>query len=88
MSEKVDYTDAGRNDPVMRCKDCAKLVHKDFIHKYGKCHICGNLRYSPAYVLSEDEMDGLKVGTLNLEIGEYVIDPEWLAMFEGVGDGV
>jgi len=88
MSEKIDYSEAGINDPVMRCNGCAALVHRAFLHKYGKCHSCGNLRYVPAYVIKEEEMEGLKNGTLNLEVGEYVIDPDWLVMFEGVGDGV
>lgn len=88
MSEKIDYSETGLNDPVMRCKDCASIVHKDYLHKHGQCHKCGNLRYSTVGVIQEEEMKGLKNATLNLEIGEYVIDPDFLAMFEEVGDGV
>jgi hypothetical protein len=88
MSEKVDYSESGINDPVMRCKDCGGLVHREFIHKHGRCHNCGNLRYSPVYIIKEHEMEGLKNGSLNFEIGEYVIDPDFLALFEGTGDGV
>lgn len=94
MSEEVkelDYSEPGVNCPLMSCKDCQALVHKDYIHKSGKCQKCGNLRFSQVRVIQEDDMQALKDGTYNLALGEYVIDPNWIALFgedkEEDGDG-
>jgi hypothetical protein len=62
-------------DPVLRCEGCKAIVHRKYIHTLGCCTECGNRRFSNVRLLKGEEMEQLKA--MN-------IDPEFLALFEGV----
>jgi phage FluMu protein Com len=80
------YEETGNNDPILRCHSCTKLVHRGFIHKYGKCNHCGSLKFRQVSLFTEEEADEIKKGNYKFDIGEYTIDPEFFAMFEEVGE--
>ncbi|MHC4362953.1 MAG: hypothetical protein ACYSTZ_09010 [Planctomycetota bacterium] len=58
-------------DPLLRCDNCAKLVHRAFIEQ--------NFLYS----VNGEELEALKDGSYDLGM-EYTIDPEFLAIFVAV----
>lgn len=62
-------------DPVIRCDSCHVLVHRKHVHTMGCCPECGNRRFRNVLTLKENEMEKLK---------EWKIDPEFIALFEGV----
>ena len=77
--EKPNYDKDGPfGDPIVRCTECQKIVYRDTIKVMGMCS-CGNRRVRNVLTLSEDEMADLK---------EKGIDPEFLALFEGVEGAV
>ena len=63
------------NDPVIRCCECQNLIMRTIIHKDGQCPNCGCKRIRNVLAMNDKEMDRLK------ELG---VDPEFLALFEGV----
>jgi hypothetical protein len=62
-------------DPIVRCDSCQAIVHRRHIHKMGCCTECGNRRFRNVLILKESEMKRLK---------KEGVDPEFLALFEGV----
>jgi len=64
-------------DPIVRCCDCSKIVYRTQVQKFGQCPKCGNRRVRNVSTLSEEEMAELK---------KKDVDPEFLALFEGVSD--
>lgn len=87
MDERIPprYRESGLNDPILRCKDCTKMVHRQFIHTHGCCNHCGNKRFTQVSLITESDMKALQDGTYNFEIGAYTLDPEFLQVFEEVG---
>jgi len=79
---KYDHSDL--RDPLVRCYACGKLVHQQFINKHAGCNHCGNKRFYFVYTITGEEMDALKTSTYPLDIGDYQIDPEYIAIFKGV----
>lgn len=73
----IDYEKGDFKDPVLRCDSCAKLVLLEKIHKFHFCNHCGNKRFKRVNMINEEEMIDLK---------EKKIDPDFLALFEGVDD--
>ena len=63
------------NDPVVRCDSCTKLIKTANVRKFGMCPHCSNTRVRNVRTFSEGELIQLK---------EWDIDPEWIALFEGV----
>ena len=70
-------------DPLLRCDNCAKLVHRAFIEQHAGCNNCGNKRFNFLYSVNGEELSALKEGTYDLGM-KYDIDPEYLAIFKAV----
>jgi hypothetical protein len=70
-------------DPLLRCDNCAKLVHRAFIEQHAGCNNCGNKRFNFLYSVNGEELEALKDGSYDLGM-EYTIDPEFLAIFVAV----
>jgi len=64
-------------DPVVRCDKCLKLVKTESLAKFGRCKHCGGRKVSAISIMSEEEMQNLK---------DWSIDPEYIALYEGVKD--
>jgi len=64
-------------DPIVRCCDCAKIIMREAIKKFGSCPSCGNRRVRNVLSMTPEEFEKLK---------EKNIDPDYLALFEGVED--
>jgi len=75
--DKYDKDNKVFHDPVVRCTDCAKIVLRETIWEHGMCLKCGNRRMRNVLTLSSEEMEALK---------RENIDPEFIALFEGVPD--
>ena len=71
-------------DPIVRCDNCAALVHREFIGKHAGCNHCGNKRFKNVQGLSGPEHIGLTDGTYDLGLKEYVIPADFLAIFQEV----
>ena len=69
--------DAPFEDPIIRCDSCQAIFLREKIHKFGCCPECGNRRVRNVLVMKPDEFRKVK---------EMGIDPEFLALFEEVGD--
>ena len=83
----VDYDGKEFNDPVLRCVQCDKIVHRAFLSTHGGCCHCGNKRVKNVQGLSPEEFYGLKHGTLKIGIEiPYQIDDGFLKLFEEVGE--
>jgi hypothetical protein len=67
--------DGSFNDPIVRCCDCQAIISRETIRDAGCCPQCGNRRVRNVLAMNEEEMDKLK---------ENNIDPEFIALFEGV----
>jgi len=85
----MDYsTDSKQfNDPILRCMDCNKLVHRLYISKHGGCNHCGNRRLKNVLAIKEDEMAGIGSGEIDFGIEQsewHPIDADFLTLFEGV----
>jgi len=71
------------NDPIVRCEQCSKLSHRKFISHNAGCVNCGNKRFKNVRGLHDDELQGLKNGTLQIGLNlPYTIDPEFFEQFE------
>ena len=62
-------------DPVVRCDSCQALIRRKHVHTMGCCPECGNKRFRNVLTLKDTEMEKMK---------EWNIDPEFIALFEGV----
>ena len=82
----MDYEGKEFNDPVLRCGQCSKLTHRDFLKKNAGCRHCGNKRFKNVRGLSEKEYHGLKAGTLAIGKKSYSIDNDFLILFEEAKD--
>lgn len=82
----MDYEGKEFNDPVLRCDQCSKLTHRDFISKNAGCAHCGNKRFKNVRGLSPDEHAGLTDGSLKIGKKSYSIDVGFLDLFEEVAD--
>lgn len=65
--------DAPFDDPVVRCTECQRLVHREEVAEVGCCPGCGNRRMRNVLAMSGEEMSALSVRG---------IDPDFLALFE------
>ena len=73
-------------DPLVRCVNCAKLVHREFISLGAGCFHCGNKRVQIVQGLDDKlEIEPLANGTYDLGLKDYTIDPEYLAAFAPPG---
>lgn len=73
------YSDDGPfHDPVLRCKECHKLVLLDDLHKRGMCPLCGCRKVNKVSIFSAEELAWMR---------EKKVDPDFLALF-GNDDGV
>ena len=83
----MKYDGPDFNDPIVRCDQCVKIVHRAFLEKHGGCCHCGNKRVRNVQGMDLDEYKKLEAGTLVIGIEQpYKIDPEYLALFEGVSN--
>ncbi len=80
------YAGPDFNDPVVRCDDCNKLVHRTYIHKRGCCNHCGNRRVKNLQMFRGEEWESVKDGTYDFGVKDYKIDEEFLILFEEVAD--
>lgn len=71
-------------DPLVRCDNCAKLVAVAFIHEHAGCNHCGNKRFNFLYLINEEEMTAIREGSYDFGLGDFVLDDEYLAIFEAV----
>ena len=72
-------------DPLLRCEDCTKLVHINFIVKQGGCSHCGNRRFKNVQGFKGDEWKLIKKGKFDFGLKKkewYPIDPDFLKLFE------
>jgi len=74
------------NDPILRCDDCGRLVHRVYIRKRGCCNNCGNRRFKNLQLIREEEWDSIKNKTYDFGVKEWNIDKAFLALFEKVKD--
>jgi DNA-directed RNA polymerase subunit RPC12/RpoP len=82
----MEYDGKDFNDPILRCDQCSKITHRDFISKHAGCSHCGNKRFKNVRGLSQEEYSGLKNRTLAIGKKAYEIDKDFLSLFEGVED--
>jgi len=71
----IDYSIDKFNDPIVRCSDCQTLIFRGELQQIGCCPKCGNRRVKNVLVCSEAEMADLMSKN---------VDPDFLALFEGV----
>ena len=77
--EQRYYTEMGRgHDDLLRCKDCQALVTFTVLTKSGCCS-CGNKRFSEITLLTQEEMDQIRDGTISFPDSD-----RFLAEFSGV----
>jgi hypothetical protein len=77
------HEDGDFSDPVVRCAQCAKLVHRQYIDQHGGCNHCGNRRFSNVTGLSSDEYHALHAGRYQLDVTDYTQDDDkWLAWIQ------
>lgn len=65
-------------DPVVRCVDCASLITRQDVQKFGMCPNCGCKRVKNVLIMNDKEINELK---------EKNISPEFIALFEPVSNG-
>ena len=80
----MEYDGKEFNDPILRCDQCSKLTHREFISKHAGCCHCGNKRFKNVRGMSSDEHECLSNGTLQIGKKDYKIDADFLVLFEEV----
>ena len=83
---KIDYSDEGEfNDPIVRCYECAKLVHRIWLAERGGCNHCGARRVKRIMNFKEEEMKKILDGTADFNVGKdkwFPVDPDFLTLFK------
>jgi hypothetical protein len=87
----VDYSSASKtfNDPLVRCYDCGKLVHRLWIAKFAGCSHCGSRKFRNIQAFTEEELVQVVNGTFPFGLRKeewYPVDPDFMVLFERVGE--
>ena len=83
MTEPLnDYDGREWRDPLVRCYNCSKLVHRAYIAVNAGCNHCGNKRFQTLRALDDElEIKPLHDQSYDLGMKSYTIDEGFLSIF-------